>query len=141
MKKIILLSSLTIFIFNTSFADELHHYDQIKNAALTGKTIHITVDFTQCASSNAVTQIDNFGVFTPNAMLVANDHIATSLNHFTINSPSFPNKPVYEFVTYRITTNDEINITAQTLDAVNYAPLNNKTTYNCKLDASAKIFD
>jgi hypothetical protein len=139
MKKLFLLASL--LLTSTSFANELHHYNDVKAAVITGKTIHIAVDLSSCiASSKEMAQSTSIGVFTPNAIQVNNNHIATSLTHFTLNNPNFPGKPVYEFVRYTITEDNNVNLTDQVLDAVNYAPLSPKISFNCKIDTSAKIY-
>lgn len=139
MKKLILLASL--LITTNSFADELHNFNEIKAAVIIGKTIHIAIDFSKCAAPNkANAQSMNVGIFTPSAIQVANDHIATSLTHFTLNNPGFPDKPIYEFVRYTITGDDNVNLTAHVLDAVNYISLSNRISFNCKIDSGAKIY-
>ena len=139
MKKISLLVSL--LISTNCFANELNHFNEVQTAATAGKTIHIAVDFSKCTfPMNALNVPSSIGIFTPNTVQVTNDHIATSLTHFTINNPAFPEKAIYEFATYTITTKDQLNITMQFLDAANYTPLGNKITFNCKLGVSAKIY-
>jgi hypothetical protein len=139
MKKFILLASL--LITTNSFADELHNFNEIKAAIITGKTIHIAIDFSKCSTSNNTTaQSMEVGVFTPSAIHVANDHIATSLTHFTLNNPSFPEKPIYEFVRYTITGDDNVNLIVHVLDAVNYTSVSDKVSFNCKIGSSAKIY-
>ena len=138
MKKLVLLAAL--LISTNCFSNELHNFEQIKAAVLTGQTIHIVVDFSKCSSSHkALAESVSIGVFTPNAMQVINDHIVTSLTHFTLDNPSFPGKAIYEFVKYTITDN-KINLTSQALDAINYMPLSNKFSFTCAIDESVKIY-
>ena len=139
MKKLALLASL--LISTNSIAGELHNFNEVKTAIVTGKTIHIAINFSRCSASNkGMTQSMSIGVFTPNAIAIT-DHIATSLTHFTLDNPSFPGKPVYEFVRYTITGDNNVNLTDQVLDAVNYTPISDKVSFNCKLETGAKIFD
>jgi hypothetical protein len=139
MKKLILFTSL--LISTNVFADELHNFDQIKAAVLTGKTIHIAIDFSKCCPQNKVAEQMSIGIFTPNTLQVTNHTIATSLTHLTLNNPRFPDKPVYEFARYTITADNQVNLMVQVLDATNYTPLTNKFSLNCKIDTDAKIYD
>lgn len=139
MRKLFLLTSL--LISTNSFSDELHNFNELKSAVMTGKTIRVAVDFLKCSSANKGDEPVSIGVFTPNAIHVANDHVAASLTHFTLNDPSFPGKPVYEFVSYTIADDNNLNLTDQVLDAVNYTPLSDKFSFNCKIDSGVKIYD
>ena len=144
MKKLFLLSLL--FLATAGFAEELHHFDEIKSTVLLGKSIHIIINFSQCTTSSpsksATKDQYNIGVFTPNEIIVnSKGHIASSLTHFTLNNPRFPSKPVFEFVRYTITTDDNINVIAQVLDATDYTSLSRETSFDCKIDTAAKIYN
>ena len=139
MKKIILFSSL--LISSPSFATDLHHYDQVKNAVSSGVPIHIVIDFEKCKSSNTVaTQAAITGMYTPEAVLMVGDQLMTSFKHFTLSNPEFAGKAVYEYVKYTIASDDSVSLTSQVLDVANYRPLADKKTFNCKLDESARIY-
>lgn len=139
MKKLILFASL--LIATNGIADKLHHFNDIKTAAMTGKAIHITINFSKCSASNkTIPQNENVAVFTPNTIMIT-DRIATGFNHFTLNNPTFPGRPVYEFVRYTITDDDNVNLTSQVLDAVNYSAISDKYSFNCKLGNGAKVYD
>lgn len=139
MKKLIFLAVL--LSTTNSFADELHDFDEIKAAVITGKTIHIAIDFTKCSTPNKkMAQSVFVGVFTPDALMVVNDHVSTSLTHFTLNNPGFLGKPVYEFARYTITYKNDVNLTTQVLDAINYKPLSEVVSFGCKIESGAKIY-
>lgn len=141
MKKIFLLPFL--FIANNGFADELQRFDEIKSAVIAGKSIRITIDYSQCITSSKSTTKNkyNIGIFSPNEIIVnSKGQIASSLTHFTLNNPEFPSKPVFEFVRYTVTSDDSVNVTAQILDATSYTPLANKTSFDCKINSAAKIY-
>lgn len=139
MKKWVFLASL--LMASNSFADELYNFHEIKTAIITGKTPHIVVDFAKCStmSKNNLQSI-MVGGFTPNAIHVSDDHIATSLTHFTLNNPSFPQKPVYEFVRYTIKSDNNVNIAIQILDPVSYKSLSDTLSVDCKLNTSVKVY-
>jgi hypothetical protein len=139
MKKLILLTSL--LSATNCFANALHNFDEIKTAVITGKTIHIVIDFSKCSMpSKQMTRSVVIGAFTPNAIQIVNDHIATSLTHFTLTNPSFPEKPVYEYIKYTITDKNNVNVTHQVLDAANYTSLSNISSFNCKIESGAQIY-
>lgn len=140
MKKIILLISL--LAVTNSFADKLHNFVEVKSAITIGKPIHIVTDFAKCSSSKKeVFQLTHIGMFTPNEIQIVDTHIVTSFMHFTLNNPSFPNVPIYEFIGYNITHDNDINLSYQALDARNYSPLTEKASFNCKIDVGVKIYD
>jgi hypothetical protein len=143
MKKILLLAALssTMILTANASAGELHNYKEIEAAVLHGRAIHIVVDFTKCTvSKKDMTDAMSSAVFTPNAISVMSDHIATSLKHFTLNDPSYPNQPIYEFVRYTINSDNSLVLSDQALDAVSYAALGDKQTITCTVDTSAKVY-
>jgi len=138
MKKLFLITAL--FISTHTFADELPNYDAIKTAVLSGKTIHITVNFAKCQTPKQSQNLTNVGIFTPNEIMLLSDEMATSFNHFTMNNPAFPNRAVNEFATYRITSDNTLNLTYQLIDPQNYTILGDKMEVQCALGKGAKVF-
>jgi hypothetical protein len=139
MKKLIFLSLLAMT--SQLHAQELKDYDQIQAHLEKGDVIHIKVDFSQC-TSNGVRRLQSapVAVYTPDAVQIANDNIATSLQHFTLDNPTYPGKAVYEFIRYTFTNDNVLTLTNQTLDATNYSPLGDPMTMVCKLRAGAQVF-
>ena len=141
MKKLLVLPFL--FVATHGFADELQHFDEIKSAVISGKSIRIAIDFSQCiTSSKSATQDKyNIGVFSPNEIIVnSKGQIASSFMHFTLNNAGFPSKPVFEFVRYTVTSDNNVNVAVQVLDATNYTPLANKISFDCTINSAAKIY-
>jgi hypothetical protein len=141
-KSLLLLTSL--LITTNSFAAELYYFDDIKKAVMTGKNIHIAIDFSKCTSSSmtaqfAYTQSMNMAVFTPDAILASDTRIATSLKHFTMDNPRI-RRPVYEYVRYTISNNNTVSLTGQVLDAATYTPLSALSYTSCELGTAAKIY-
>lgn len=139
MKKFFLLT-LTLMISNC-LAAELKSYNEIKNAAMQGKTLHIVIDFAKCSPLNKKrTPTTKIGIYTPNAIQIVNDRIVTSMTHFTRDHPSFPAKPVVEFIKYSVTDNDFVNVSYQVLKAVNYTPLSDQSSFICEIESGAKLY-
>jgi hypothetical protein len=136
MKKIILCSLL--LASTQSFADTLHNFNDVKSAVLTGKSIHIVVDFSKCGTLH--NQSMSAGIFTPNEIGVTDNHIATSLTHFTLNNPAYPNKPVNDFVRYTISDDTSVSVKSQALAATTYEPLESPSTVSCKIDEGVTIY-
>jgi hypothetical protein len=138
------LKTLTLLalLFNTgnSLAQELQSFDAIKTAAITGKPIHIVIDFSKCASPRRP-ELTSIGVFTPNALHVTQEAIMTSLKHFTLNHPRFPDKPVYEFIRYTLTHNNQVVVTTQVLEAIHYVPVSDQLSFQCEIGAGATFYD
>jgi hypothetical protein len=143
MKNIWLLASLLLATQQT-FAKEYQHFAEIQKAVLHGRTIRLVMDLANCTSNpSSVTAVKSFiaGVFIPNAIMVKlNERMTTSLHHFTLNNVRFPNKPVFEFVHYTLSMDDTLTLTSQTLDAIHYAPLSEKTSFQCRIGKSARVF-
>ena len=131
-------------LFSTTVsADELPDFNQVKSAVLAGKSIRIAVHFPQCSgqANLAPIPVQNVGTFTPNEVAIdKSGNIAASLTHFTLNNPDFLDKPVYEFVTYKILDANTVKLTIQVLDATNYQPLTSKFYFDCELRKGAKIY-
>lgn len=142
MKKVVLLSLL--FFTTHTFADELSNFERVKAAVTTGKSIRIAIDFAKCVTNNKSFAQDksNIAIFTPNEIVVDNhDRIVTSLMHFTLNNSNFPSKPVYQFVRYTLTADNNVNLAYQILDATNYARLADVVNVDCKINSGVKIYD
>lgn len=144
MKKLFILPFL--FIMTEGYAAQLQNFDEVNARVISGKSIRIAIDFLQCTGSTSSPKLEmlnqfNIGLFTPNEIVVNNKgQIATSMMHFTLNNPTHPSKSVFEFVRYTLTSDDNVNVIAQVLDATNYTLLGNKITLNCQMNTAAKIY-
>ncbi len=140
MNKIIIL--LLLLVTANCFSGELHNFLEVKSAVVAGKGIHIVTDFTKCTpSKNQVFQATQIGIFTPNEMQVVDSRITTSFMHFTLNNPSFPDRPIDEFVKVAMTDDNNLTLSYQALDARDYALLADKMSISCQIDVGAKIYD
>jgi|SRR5579885_421958 hypothetical protein len=138
-----LLFATALLFASTSFADQLHNYDQVKSAVVAGKSIRIFIDFSKCATSSKNAHMPSYlGLYSPNEIAINDDagYIAASLLHFTLNNPAFPSKPVYEFTRYTISNDNTVVMSDTPLNAGDFKPLNEKLTFTCKLDESARIY-
>lgn len=142
MKKLTLSLLSLLALSVNSYALELHSFNAVKSAVLSGQTLHIAVDLNRCEATSlaAVNQTTWAGIYTPNIVAVVFDRIVTSVQHFTLDNPAFPDKPVYEFGKYSMTTDGNVNLTIQVLDATSYKPLSDKITLDCKMGSGAHIF-
>lgn len=142
MRQLTLIATTLLLTTNT-FAAELGNFNQIKNAATQGNTLHIVIDFNQCRVLKGVAAVDfynSIGVYTPQAIQIVQHAIVASFTHFTLNSPGLPNKPTLEFIKYRIDPRDILTVTSQPLDATNYSRIGEQTAFSCPLSTAAKIY-
>lgn len=142
MKRIIFLFAL--FLSTSSFAakHEVAQYDDIKTAIAQGFSIRIVTDFAKCKPSNnarAAATIMSMASVLPSEIGVTNEHIAASTNHFTTNDPLFLNRPVYEFVRYTLTPDNNAIISLKVFDATNYQVLLDKMDFTCKIGDATHV--
>ncbi len=140
MKKIIFLA--LCFIATAANAFEIKEYNFLRLFAARGVVLHIAVDFSQCTVTSATspTATSSVAMFTPSSLQIADDNIATSFKHFTLDDPAYPGKAVYEFVRYTFTADNSLALTSQTLDATNYALLGDPVKLTCKLGSGVRVF-
>ena len=136
---------MSLLFASAGFAQQLHNYDQIKSAVTEGKRIRIFIDYTKCTSSSpSLSQKiigNNDAIYTPNAMAIttAGDIISYIL-YFTLHDGRYPSRPVYQYGTYAISKNDALVLTFISLNAVDYSPLGDSVSLNCKIDDSVRVF-
>lgn len=141
MKKLSLTFAATFFLMTNSFANELPNFQNIKEAIVAGKSIHIVTDFAKCSTNNReLPQAMSVGVYTPSSIAVMESSMATSLTHFTLNNPQYPSHAVNEFVRYEFLPDGSVNLSMQVLDAATYKVLSDKITFDCKLGAGMKVY-
>ncbi|WP_131793922.1 VirK family protein [Fluoribacter gormanii] len=141
MKKLVALSM--IFFALNGYANKLHSYEKIKKAVANGQLVRIFVDYAKCSGPTQNYKMANYNsAYTPNEIAINNDtgYMAASMMHFTVNHPQFPNQAIYEFNRYTIASNGDVSISLLPLNAIDYAPLSEKITFNCKINESAQFF-
>lgn len=140
MKKFI--SYIALFISSSSFAAQLHNYEQIVNAVSNGKFIRLVMNYQKCIIAKGVRTIpNNYAVYTPNAMAIDTEgSIGTYLLYFTMNDPSFPSKPVYQYVKFIISKDDNLQMILKDLNPNDYSPLGFEQTLNCKIDDGVTVY-
>lgn len=140
MKKFICF--ITIFLTSSSFAEQLHNFEQIKSAVSTGKLIRILVDYEKCATLAMQKMIGNhYAIFSPNAMAIDNDgNIGSYIFYFTLKDPHYPAKAVYQHGNYVFSKDNSLALTFTTLNAADYTQLGTSVTINCKIEDSVKVF-
>lgn len=131
----------TFLVFSApSMADELNSFKSIQQAATHGKRIHIAVEFSKCTSSQPIEEAKGTAVYTPNEIHVTDSSIAMAFSHFTLNDGKFPGRPVNEFISYKIESDNILKLHIKTLDAISYDVINDEYSFDCKLGQGAKIY-
>lgn len=132
MKKI--LAMCLISIAATSFAKELESYKEIKEAIAAGNALIVATDFSHCKTPMPVA-----GQFEPSEIMIANNSIIFSVNHFTTNNPSTKGKAVNEYTTYTLNADGSFMVNTQvvTLPEEHVQPF---ATNSCLLNQDVKFY-
>lgn len=128
-------------VMMTKAPNYLHNYEEVLAAVYHGQDIRIGFEFDKCSSdSKAKNAAFDFGVYTPNEIIVANSGaILASLNHFTLNDNNAKNQAVYQFARYKITADNNVVVSMQVLDAATWQPITPKKSFTCALNNGAYI--
>jgi hypothetical protein len=126
----------------SSSPNYLPNYEQILSAVTQGQDIRIGFAFEKCTNetNTPVKSAFQLGIYTPNEVIVANSgSILASMNHFTLNDNQAKGQAAYQFARYKITTDNNIILSMQVLNAVTMQPVGVKQTYTCALGTGAFV--
>lgn len=124
-------------------AHQLHSYADVQKVLEKGSRIHFVLDFSKCeASAKNISTLNYSGYIVPNEMVMNNDagYLATSILHFTLNEPRFPDRPVYVFSRYTLAKDGKMTLNYQTMDAQTFVPLAEKHSFVCQLDEGLRVY-
>lgn len=141
MKRKLFCLLFTLSLTSVS-ANELNDIDELKSAIQQGNNINIVTLLNECQSSNSNLRIPvkMTGSYRPSSFMIVRDQISASDLHFTRNDPGYPNRSVFEFLTYKFSANNKMILNVQILDAINYYPLGKEHQVTCSVGSSVKLF-
>jgi hypothetical protein len=121
-------------------ANELKNFDELKSAIQTGHSIRFVIFLNECQSDS-----DDHGkiltaLSSPTSFMIVNNQISTSVLRFTRNEPSYKERSIFEFFTYKFNDDNSMLLHVQTLDAPSYSPLGTARERNCVIGSSVKLF-
>ena len=120
------------------YAEKLKSFNEIYNSLQNGKNIRLLINLDSCLPKP---EFPNIVIYTtPAAIIIQKDHLQFANSHLTTNNPEFQKKLIIENVTYRITNNDEVNITTRIISLPDYA-LAKESTLTCSLKTAVKVFN
>lgn len=121
-----------------AYANELKSFSEIYNSIQAGKNIRMIINFDSCSPK---LPIANINVYTaPTAILMRKNYLQFANSPLTTNNPKFPQKPVLENVTYKITDNNEVSIITKVIMLPDYT-IANETSSICTLGTAVKVFN
>lgn len=131
MKKMLIICSMSLI--SSGFTKQLECYQEIEKAIKSGDSIIVVTDFSKCSTPMPV-----YGQFVPSAIMLANNSIIFSDNHFTTNNPQSKGKPANEYVTYNI-HNNNVEIDTQLISLPDYN-IQYFGTNTCLLNQAVKLY-
>ncbi|MED7788460.1 VirK family protein [Francisella sp. 19X1-34] len=141
MKKLLLI----IVVLSPSFvfaATKLDSFKKIQESLSQGNKFTVVVDFKNC-SSNIINMKDmNLKAsFSPNAIMYEpSKSISFSDLHFTVNSPRYKGKPIYESVSYKLDSKGNLAINTQVLNAVDFSTIGKNYSISCQINKGVEFY-
>lgn len=120
------------------FADHLDSFAKIHDTIVTGNSITIVSDFSNCDTKNK--KVRFIGSFKPSAIMSNDQFISFSDNHFTLNNSAYKGKPVYENVSYKLDNTGNMTITVNIINLPDYK-INRTTNINCKINKGVNFYE
>lgn len=132
-----LLSGLVLAtLISSANAGELKTFPEVYNSLQAGKNIKLVLNFAQCNPP-----ISDIQVFTkPTAVMMRKTYLQFANTPLTTNNPMFPNKPVLENCTYKLTDEDKITITTRIIKLPDYSVLDEHVS-TCGLGSGVRIYN
>ena len=136
LKKLIVL--LLLLPFTSTYAKELTSFNAIYDSLSNGRNIKLVIHFDACDPKPPVS---NVAVYTtPRAVMLRKNYVTFSNSPLTTNNPAYPNKPILENITYKITNDENLKVVMKTFTLPDYN-LVNETSMNCPLKTAVRVYN
>lgn len=133
-----MLVMLLIVLSVPSFAKELPSFNAIYDSISHGKPIQLVIHFDAC---DPKPPIDNIVVYTqPTAVMLRQHYLQFSNSPMTTNHPAYPDKPILENVTYRLTNADTLHVMVKLITLPDYQVVSQSNSI-CPLRMAVKVYN
>ncbi|MFT4059459.1 MAG: VirK family protein [Legionella sp.] len=133
-----MLAMLLILVSVPSFAKELQSFSDIYNSVSSGKNIKLVINFDACDPKPPV---GNILVYTkPTAVMLRQNYLQFSNSPITTNNPAYPEKPILENVTYRLTNDDKLHVVVKLITLPDYIVASQSSSV-CLLNTAIKVYN
>ncbi|CAM3127440.1 hypothetical protein BZK31_14100 [Pseudomonas floridensis] len=119
--------------------DALPDLPSITKALNTGESVSVVIDLSQCTSSikGAEPSKTKGGKRIDAYRITADGMLAFSDTHFTLDRD---NKPIEQFIRYRIQPDGKADFSMTTLSVPGYQPLGQSVSYDCAVGKGLSFF-
>lgn len=132
------LMSIFALLSLSVHASELSTFSEVADAVVGGKQLSFVVSLKACESESSTPDIKTS--FRPNAvMLIANNRVAASDKHFTMDNPHFLRNPTIEYVKYNINADGSAEVQVTVMGARDYHPVD-RHQFHCQLGKGLQVF-
>jgi hypothetical protein len=133
-----MLAMLLIFSSTQLFANELHSFSDIYESLSNGNNIKLVINFDACDPRPPVNSVL---VYTkPSTVLLRQSYLQFSNSPMTTNNPAYPEKPILENVTYKLTNADMLHVIVKLITLPDYNIVS-KSSSVCALNTAVKVFN
>jgi hypothetical protein len=127
-----------ILISVQSFSKELQSFSDVYDSLSSGKNIKLVINFDAC---DPKLPVGNIFVYTkPTAVMLRQSYLQFSDSPITTNNPSYPEKPILENVTYKLTNADTLHVVVKFITLPDYIIVNQLNSV-CPLNTAVKVYN
>lgn len=129
------LFMVLLFVLDPVYAEELKSFQEIYDSVKQGKNIKFVINFENCIMKSPISNLTIF--ISPRAIMLRQNYLKFSHSPMTLNNPNFPDQPIIENVSYKLTS-ESLNMTIKFLSLPNYTVVG-ETNAVCPLNKSVKV--
>jgi hypothetical protein len=132
------LALLLIVASVPSYAKELPSFSDIYDNISSGKNIKLVINFDACEPKLPVGSI--FVDTKPTAVMLRQNYLQFSNSPLTTNNPAYPEKPILENVTYKLTNDDKLHVVVKFITLPDYTIVSQSSSV-CALNTAVKVYN
>jgi hypothetical protein len=133
-----MLTMLLILVSVQSFSKELQSFSNIYDSVISGKNIKLVINFDACDPKPSVSNI--FVYTKPTAMMLRQSYLQFSNSPVTTNNPAYPEKPILENVTYKLTNAGKLHVIVKLITLPDYIVVSQSSSV-CPLNSAVKVYN
>ena len=133
-----ILAMLLILVSVQPFAKELQSFSDVYNSVSSGENIKLIINFDACDPKPPVGNI--FVSTKPTAVMLRQSYLQFSNSPITTNNPAYPERPILENVTYKLTNADKLQVVIKLITLPDYIVVN-QSSLVCPLNTAVKVYN
>lgn len=133
-----MLALLLILVSVESSAKELQSFSDIYDSVISGKNIKLVINFDACDPKPTFGKISVY--IKPTAVMLHQSYLQFSNSPLTTNNPAYPEKPILENVTYKLTNADMLHVVVKSITLPDYIVVSQSSAV-CSLNTAVKVYN